>query len=120
MGSVTFLVQREQVLQEIDARLLSQVESLQTVAGAGSSPSANPTPGTTTATDDLSIEDYDSVAEFLHAAVARLVPGRNEHPSPSSTENRATGRRRSPGSTSPTIRRSSIARSARRDGRVTP
>ncbi len=78
VGSVTFLVQREQVLQEIDARLLSQVESLQTVAGAGSSPSANPTPGTTTATDDLSIEDYDSVAEFLHAAVARLVPGRNE------------------------------------------
>ncbi|NII68186.1 ATP-binding protein [Microbacterium ulmi] len=77
VGSVTFLMQRESVLTDVDARLKAQVASLQTVIGdSGAQP--GDTSGTPTATEDLRIEDYRSVSEFLHAAVARLVPGRNE------------------------------------------
>lgn len=74
VGSVTFLVQRERVLSEIDDRLTSQFASLQTVAGAGSTA----TDGASTATDTLSIDQYPTVVEYLRVAVARLVPGHNE------------------------------------------
>lgn len=77
VGSVTFLVQRERVLDEVDQRLKMQVESLQTVASAASSPAADDV-GAATASETLDIDRYDSVAEYLHDAVARLVPGRNE------------------------------------------
>ena len=78
VGGVTFVVQRERVLADVDARLHAQVASLRTVAGSSQDavkPGAN---GTTTATEDLDIDDYTSVADYLHAAVARLVPARNE------------------------------------------
>ncbi len=77
VGSVTFLVQRERVLDEVDQRLKMQVGSLQTVASAASSPAADDV-GAATASETLDIDRYDSVAEYLHDAVARLVPGRNE------------------------------------------
>lgn len=77
VGSVTFLVQREWVLREIDDRLASQVERLQTVAGAEDDVST-PGGGTETATEDVDVDDFASVEEFLEAAVARLVPARNE------------------------------------------
>jgi two-component system OmpR family sensor kinase len=77
VGSVTFLVQRERVLSEVDQRLKMQVESLQTVASAASSPAVDDV-GAATASETLDIDRYDSVAEYLHDAVARLVPGRNE------------------------------------------
>lgn len=79
VGGVTFLVQRERVLNEVNVRLSAQVETLQTIAAAPSNtatPSPNPT--TSTATESLAIADFDSVAAYLHAVVARLVPARNE------------------------------------------
>jgi signal transduction histidine kinase len=77
VGSVTFLVQREWVLREVDDRLASQVERLQTVAGAQSDVSSSGG-DTETATEDVDVDDFASVEEFLEAAVARLVPARNE------------------------------------------
>lgn len=53
-GSVTFLVQRERVLADIDDGLTSQVERLPVVA------------------------DHDSTEEYLRAAVAALAPEPNE------------------------------------------
>jgi signal transduction histidine kinase len=80
VGGVTFLVQRERVLSGIDERLVAQVSMLRTVASG--SPQATPPPGSsdeaTTATEDIDIDDYTSVADYLHAAVARLVPAQNE------------------------------------------
>ncbi|MGZ8804643.1 MAG: sensor histidine kinase [Microbacterium sp.] len=78
VGSVTFLVQRERVLGEVNDRLTTQVERLLTVAGdeaattdAGGS-SAAPT------TEYVDLEEFATVEDFLRAAVARLVPARNE------------------------------------------
>lgn len=78
VGSVTFLVQRERVLAEIDERLHSQVAILQAVAGSPSDDAESSQGGATTATEPLDIEEYDSVADYLFAVVSRLVPGRNE------------------------------------------
>ncbi|WP_404433681.1 HAMP domain-containing histidine kinase [Microbacterium lacus] len=77
VGSVTFVVQHSRVTDEIDQRLSAQVARLQTVAAeqpddTGSAGGAAP------ATDDLVIEEFSSVEDYLQAAVARLVPARNE------------------------------------------
>ncbi|WP_322411859.1 HAMP domain-containing sensor histidine kinase [Microbacterium invictum] len=64
VGSVTFLVQREMVLTEIDDRLAGQAESLLSVAESE---------------DDVAqIDDLATVEEFLRAAMERTVPSRNE------------------------------------------
>lgn len=78
VGSVTFLVQREQLLAGIDDRLRWQVSQLNAVAGAPSEPAEQPGDDAATATDDLEAANYATVEEYLHAAVARLVPGGNE------------------------------------------
>ena len=77
VGGVTFLVQRERVLHEVDDRLNAQVDGLITVKGYREA-AEHPDSGTHTATEEINIEDFDSVSDFLAAAVARLVPGRNE------------------------------------------
>lgn len=78
VGSVTFLVQRERVLAEIDDRLTSQIASLKTVAGTSQDAAGAPANGAPTATDTLGIDQYKTVADYLRVAVARLVPGSNE------------------------------------------
>ncbi|WP_438352501.1 ATP-binding protein [Microbacterium sp. CJ88] len=78
MGSVTFVVQRERVLVEIDDRLKTQVDSLRTVADTGQPPKDAAANGTKTATEQLDPAAYTSVDEYLNAVVARLVPGHNE------------------------------------------
>jgi two-component system OmpR family sensor kinase len=78
VGSVTFLVQRERVLQDVDARLAAQVESLNAVAGTDENQTDAASPGPTTAVEQLTPDQFASVEEYLFAAVARLVPGRNE------------------------------------------
>lgn len=80
VGSVTFLVQRERVLSGVDQRLRSQVAALRTVAAENdpATPAPSPTATPATATEELDITDYTSVAAYLHDAVARLVPARNE------------------------------------------
>ncbi|MFC6324951.1 sensor histidine kinase [Microbacterium koreense] len=60
VGSITFLVQRESVLADVDARLTSQVEALQQVAD--------------TAVDGTAA----SVESYLNDAVRLLVAGENE------------------------------------------
>jgi two-component system, OmpR family, sensor kinase len=78
VGGVTFVVQRERVLSDVDQRLHAQVASLRTVAGSGKDAVAPGSDGTTTATEELDIGDYKSVSGYLQAAVARLVPASNE------------------------------------------
>lgn len=77
VGSVTFLVQRERVLADVDELLRTQVERLETVADDGED-GAVADLESTTASERLSVDDYTSVEEYLRAAVARLVPARNE------------------------------------------
>ncbi|MET0736463.1 MAG: HAMP domain-containing sensor histidine kinase [Microbacterium sp.] len=77
VGSVTFLVQREWVLTEVDDRLRTQVERLQTVAGVEEDTSTSDS-GAETATEELDVDDFTSVEDFLEASVARLVPARHE------------------------------------------
>ena len=77
VGSVTFLVQRERVLAEVNDRLTAQVDRLITVAGDETDTDADAS-GATTASEDLSIDAFDSVEDYLFSAVARLVPARNE------------------------------------------
>ncbi len=78
VGSVTFLVQRERVITEVNDRLNAQVDRLTTVADGGSSAADADDSGTTTAEESLRIDDFDSIGEYLKTAVARLVPARNE------------------------------------------
>lgn len=76
VGGVTFIVQRERVLADVDQRLRTQVASLHTVAGAGAGKGV--TSDSHTATESIDIGDYKTVDEFLYDAVARLVPAQNE------------------------------------------
>lgn len=78
VGSVTFLVQRDRVITEVNDRLHAQVERLRTVAGDEGPVDDPEGTGTTTASEDLDIADFTSVADYLYSAVARLVPARNE------------------------------------------
>ncbi len=77
-GSVTFLVQRERVLAEIDDRLHTQVERLQTVADGEHDTQDTTSSGAATATEDVDVDSFTTVDDFLYTAVARLVPARNE------------------------------------------
>jgi signal transduction histidine kinase len=75
VGGVTFVVQHERVISEVDERLTSQVESLQLVAGGdGAVADADGASDE----DPVAAEDFTSVEDFLRSAVARLVPARNE------------------------------------------
>lgn len=74
VGSVTFLVQREQALGGVNARLKAQVKTLEAVADD----SAQAPSGASAATDSLDKNDFSSVDDYLNAVVARLVPARNE------------------------------------------
>ncbi len=78
VGSVTFLVQRDRVLTEVDERLDSQVEQLLLVADPTSADVAAGEEGTATASPSLDKTDYASVEEYLEAVVAQLTPGRHE------------------------------------------
>jgi two-component system OmpR family sensor kinase len=77
VGSVTFIVQRERIVREVEARLYGQVERLQTVAGLGGDSGASEV-GTPSTSQDPPVQQYASVDDYLRDAVARLVPGRNE------------------------------------------
>ncbi|MEU1970093.1 HAMP domain-containing sensor histidine kinase [Microbacterium sp. NPDC019599] len=78
VGSVTFLVQRERVIHDVDDRLRAQVSMLNSVSDTSQPQPDASGSGATTAVEDLDPEDYDSIEEYLHAAVAVLVTGRNE------------------------------------------
>ncbi|MFT4220855.1 MAG: HAMP domain-containing sensor histidine kinase [Microbacterium sp.] len=73
VGSVTFLVQRERILGEVDTRLRTQVGTLSVMA--------TPSPTTSAETEQAETPDQqqlDSVEAYLSDTVRRLVPGRNE------------------------------------------
>ncbi len=72
VGSVTFLVQREMVLNEVDDRLETQVDSLRLVAEPEEPAATEPLP------DGEALTDFATVEEYLRAAMDRIVPGRNE------------------------------------------
>lgn len=77
VGSVTFVVQRERVLSEVDDRLYGQVAALQSVADPSVTDAGGS--GIPTATEqDLDPNAYASVDAYLKAVVARLVPARDE------------------------------------------
>src|SRR4051794_14080213 len=77
VGSVTFLVQRERVIAEVNDRLMTQVDRLKTVA---ESPVDGPAEdvGARRARENLDVSKYASVEQYLRDAVANLVPARNE------------------------------------------
>ena len=77
VGGVTFLVQRERAILDINARLEAQVSSLNAVAGTDDSATdAGTSP--TKAVESLRPEGFVSLEAYLKAVVSRLVPGRNE------------------------------------------
>ncbi|WP_203581318.1 sensor histidine kinase [Microbacterium hibisci] len=76
VGSVTFLVQREQALNSVKERLERQVESLEAVAGGNDASDASG--GAPEATVDLDQDGFQSIDDYLYAVVGRLVPARNE------------------------------------------
>ncbi|WP_345803170.1 ATP-binding protein [Microbacterium sp. AZCO] len=76
VGSVTFLVQRERVLSDIDDRLEAQIDVMRTVAGTADTSETD-----TTGSGDvekLNATQYDNVQDYLKAVVRVLVTGRNE------------------------------------------
>lgn len=73
VGSVTFLVQREMVLNEVDDRLRTQVESLRLIAEEGDQEA-----GTGALADGEALDDFPTVEAYLQAAMDRIVPRRNE------------------------------------------
>jgi two-component system, OmpR family, sensor kinase len=77
VGSVTFLVQRERVIAEVNDRLMTQVDRLKTVAESSVDGAAEDV-GNTGTRDDLDVSKYTSVEQYLKDAVANLVPARNE------------------------------------------
>ncbi|MGZ0710402.1 sensor histidine kinase (plasmid) [Coraliomargarita sp. W4R53] len=84
VGSVTFIVQRERVLDEIDSRLASQVDRLKTVALEGvpdpreSATEAGSEASTESAEENISTQSFDDLRSYMRSVVARLVPARNE------------------------------------------
>ncbi len=66
VGSVTFIVQREQLLREVDVRLVAQVDSIRALAG-----------DTAATGDEVSVNSYESLDAFIDDAVTLLAPGRN-------------------------------------------
>lgn len=82
VGSVTFLVQRERVIQEVDHRLRAQIDGLRTFADPTAAESADgstdPADGAATASEIVDVRDFDTLDDFLRAAIATFVPARNE------------------------------------------
>lgn len=83
VGSVTFLVQRERVIIEVDNRLAAQVSGLQTLADPGDdtdseNDSAQSDDGPAVASQILDVRDYESLDAYLRDAVTSFVPARNE------------------------------------------
>ncbi len=76
VGGVTFLVQRERILGEVDTRLRAQVGALDVMATPSPSATADADGGPTT--EQPSEDEYASVAAYLRWIVRSLVPGRNE------------------------------------------
>jgi two-component system OmpR family sensor kinase len=76
VGSVTFLVQREQALAGINERLEAQVDSLRAVSADAAEGATQGAPAATE--EELDKDDFSSIDEYLNAVVARLVPARNE------------------------------------------
>ena len=77
VGSVTFLVQRERVIAEVNDRLMTQVDRLKTVAESPVDGAADDV-ANLGASEDLDVNEYTSVEQYLKDAVANLVPARNE------------------------------------------
>ena len=75
VGSVTFLVQREQALNSVNARLTNQVKVLESVADGATVDAPG---GASAAVEDLDKNEFTNVDDYLKAVVARLVPARNE------------------------------------------
>ncbi|MEJ1155906.1 sensor histidine kinase [Microbacterium marmarense] len=83
VGSVTFVVQRERVFDEVNIRLQSQVDRLTTVADQ-----AIPAPeetladsadeGTQPVDENFTPQSFDDLRSYMRSVVARLVPARNE------------------------------------------
>ncbi|WP_417563606.1 ATP-binding protein [Microbacterium sp.] len=79
VGGVTFVVQRERVIAGVDQRLQTQVAALRTVAASGEQGQGSADgDAAATVTEELDPADFTSVASYLKAAVARLVPAQNE------------------------------------------
>jgi two-component system OmpR family sensor kinase len=82
VGSVTFLVQRERVILEVDQRLKAQIEGLRTFADPSAEDSADgegdPEDGPATASEIVDIRDFKTLEGFLRDAVATFVPARHE------------------------------------------
>lgn len=78
VGGVTFVVQRERVIAGVDQRLQTQVAALRTVAASGEQAQGGAGDAPATVTEELDPADFTSVASYLKAAVARLVPAQNE------------------------------------------
>ncbi|MFT4230388.1 MAG: HAMP domain-containing sensor histidine kinase [Microbacterium sp.] len=76
VGGVTFLVQRERILSEVDTRLRTQVETLGVMATPV--PSGSASPSADAIVEGADGAPFDSVEAYLADAVRRLVPGRNE------------------------------------------
>jgi two-component system OmpR family sensor kinase len=76
VGSVTFLVQREQAISGVNERLRTQVAALTTLAEDSGASGASG--GASAAAEQLDPDDYETVDDYLYAVVARLVPARNE------------------------------------------
>src|SRR5690606_40655980 len=74
VGGVTFLVQRERILNEVDVRLHSQIATLDEMATPAPSPSPSPTDNETT-TEELGDSADSTVEAYVREAVRRLVPG---------------------------------------------
>lgn len=75
VGSVTFLVQREQALNGVNERLKTQVDVLNSVAEGETVDTPG---GASAAVEDLDKGEFENVDDYLNAVVARLVPARNE------------------------------------------
>lgn len=76
VGGVTFLVQRERALHDVDDRLAAQVDRLRAIADrAGTDDTQG---NAATPDEDLDVDDFASVSDYLSAVVGRLVPARNE------------------------------------------
>ena len=82
VGSVTFLVQRERVIAEVDRRLEAQVDGLRVFADpeADETPdgATDPEDGPATASEIVDIRDFKTLDGYLKDAVATFVPARNE------------------------------------------
>ena len=84
VGGVTFLVQRDRVLADIDARLDAQVQALRDVADRGGSeqPDTSLLPGSdatgSPVMESIPPSEFSDVVTYLRTVVQRLVPGPNE------------------------------------------